>query len=98
MLKVQVICITVIMRDMDSSAAEQRHPPATVSWPSPSPRTAKGPATRQTPPAGFDVTELGLPKVFSPAQAAEVLRSLGLTEITECALRRVPTASRYRFT
>lgn len=83
----RVICITVTMQDMDISAAEQRHTPATVSWPSPSPRTTKGPATRQTPLVGFDVTELGLPKVFSPAQAAEVLRSLGLTEITECALR-----------
>jgi hypothetical protein len=29
----------------------------------------------------------GLIRVFTPAQAAEVLRSAGLEEITECALR-----------
>ena len=30
---------------------------------------------------------IGLVQVFSPAQAAEVLRSIGLDDITECALR-----------
>jgi hypothetical protein len=30
---------------------------------------------------------IGLAPVFTPAQAAEVLRSIGLDEITECALR-----------
>ncbi len=30
---------------------------------------------------------LDLPQLFSPAQAAEILRSLGLVEMTECALR-----------
>ena len=30
---------------------------------------------------------LGLPQLFSPAQAAEILRGLGLTEMTECAIR-----------
>lgn len=34
-----------------------------------------------------DRSALGLPQVFSPADAAAVLRGLGLTEITECALR-----------
>lgn len=29
----------------------------------------------------------GLPKVFTPIEAARLLRHLGLTEITECALR-----------
>ena len=35
----------------------------------------------------MDVSALGLAPVFSPAQAAEILRSLGLEELTECALR-----------
>jgi hypothetical protein len=34
-----------------------------------------------------DPRALALPQVFSPAAAAEVLRDLGLTELTECALR-----------
>jgi hypothetical protein len=34
-----------------------------------------------------DVSALGLAPVFSPAQAAEILRSLGLEDLTECALR-----------
>jgi hypothetical protein len=29
----------------------------------------------------------GLPRVFTPAQAAQVLRDIGLEDITECALR-----------
>ena len=36
---------------------------------------------------GDDPDVFGLPQVFSPAGAAEVLRSLGLAEMTECALR-----------
>jgi hypothetical protein len=34
-----------------------------------------------------DVTSLGLARVYSPAQSAEILRELGLDELTECALR-----------
>lgn len=34
-----------------------------------------------------DPTALGLPLLFSAAEAAELLRRLGLTEMTECALR-----------
>ena len=34
-----------------------------------------------------DLTGLDLPRLFSPLQAAEILRGLGLTEMTECALR-----------
>lgn len=34
-----------------------------------------------------DFAALDLPQLFSPAQAAEILRSLGLPEMTECALR-----------
>lgn len=34
-----------------------------------------------------DLAALGLPQVFSPAHAAEILRGLGLTEMSECALR-----------
>jgi hypothetical protein len=33
------------------------------------------------------VTGLDLPQLFAPAEAAEILRHLGLTEMTECALR-----------
>ena len=34
-----------------------------------------------------DPGALGLPQVFSPAEAADVLRGLGLRDMTECALR-----------
>ena len=30
---------------------------------------------------------LGLPPIFTPARAAEILRSLGLGDMTECALK-----------
>ena len=33
------------------------------------------------------LSALALPQVFAPAEAADVLRSLGLTGMTECALR-----------
>lgn len=36
---------------------------------------------------GTSISGLDLPQLFAPAQAAEILRRLGLTEITECALR-----------
>jgi hypothetical protein len=35
----------------------------------------------------IDPPALDLPQLFTPTQAAEILRSLGLTEMTECALR-----------
>ena len=35
----------------------------------------------------IDPPALDLPQLFTPAQAAEILRSLGLAEMTECALR-----------
>ena len=34
-----------------------------------------------------DLSALDLPQIFLPVEAAEVLRSLGLAEMTECALR-----------
>lgn len=34
-----------------------------------------------------DRSPLGLPQLFDPAEAAKILRDLGLTEMTECALR-----------
>ena len=40
-----------------------------------------------TVPPDLSPAALGLPQLLSPAQAAEILRGLGLTEITECALR-----------
>src|SRR5260370_240506 len=33
-----------------------------------------------------DMSSLGLAPVYSPAQAAEILRNLGLEDLTECAL------------
>jgi hypothetical protein len=35
----------------------------------------------------IDQPALDLPRLFTPAQAVEILRGLGLTEMTECALR-----------
>ena len=35
----------------------------------------------------IDPPALELPQLFTPAQAAEILRNLGLAEMTECALR-----------
>ena len=35
----------------------------------------------------IDVNALELPRLFTPAEAAEILRGLGLSELTECALR-----------
>ena len=35
----------------------------------------------------IDPPALELPQLFTPAQAAEILRDLGLAEMTECALR-----------
>ena len=40
-----------------------------------------------SPATAADLTGLGLPQLFSPAEAAMALRTLGLTDITECALR-----------
>ena len=45
---------------------------------------------QDTPPAGAMpavLSDLRLPHVFSPAEAAQLLRQAGLAEITECALR-----------
>src|SRR6266568_7891439 len=42
---------------------------------------------RRAPVTGNDLSALGLPQVFSAAGAAEILRDLGLTEMTECALK-----------
>lgn len=38
-------------------------------------------------PAEAPTSVLGLPQIFSPAEATLILRTLGLAEITECALR-----------
>jgi hypothetical protein len=50
---------------------------------------AEGHAANQMPGTSTlgSLEELGLPPVFSPAEAAAVLRSVGLREMTECALR-----------
>jgi hypothetical protein len=39
------------------------------------------------PESHVSVTALDLPQLFTPAEAAEILRQLGLPEMTECALR-----------
>jgi hypothetical protein len=46
-------------------------------------------SARATVPVALvsDLTALDLPRLFSPLQAAGILRRLGLTEMTECALR-----------
>lgn len=70
--------------------------PATLSHQSPGSRTVLAPsrqAQRQdavrAAQLGTDtsITRLDLPRLFAPDQAAEILRRLGLTEMTECALR-----------
>jgi hypothetical protein len=50
---------------------------------------ADGQAVHETPAASTPgpLDGLDLPQVFSPAEAAAVLRGAGLREITECALR-----------
>lgn len=37
--------------------------------------------------AVVDPAQMQLPRTFSPTEAAEILRDLGLVEMTECALR-----------
>jgi hypothetical protein len=61
-----------------------RHPPD--SW---LPRDTVGAASclEVLAVTAVDPPAMGLPQVFTPAQAAEILRSLGLTDMTECALR-----------
>jgi hypothetical protein len=49
-------------------------------------RLSQGGTTGVGPPA-IDFGALRLPQLFSPAQAAQILRSLGLTGMTETALR-----------
>jgi hypothetical protein len=59
--------------------------PASVSSRQHHARSAPPPASRlgsHTSVAGLD-----LPQLFAPAEAAEILRHLGLGEMTECALR-----------
>jgi hypothetical protein len=48
-------------------------------------RCTPPPASRRD--SHFSSAELDLPQIFAPAAAAEILRHLGLTEMTECALR-----------
>jgi hypothetical protein len=48
-------------------------------------RCAPPPASRLNSYASL--TGLNLPHLFAPAEAAEILRRLGLPEMTECALR-----------
>jgi len=86
-----------IRRERHAHRARWRPVPNPPDLPSPSARTTLVPG-RQAPdrwasrPASrpgkhVSVTGLDLPQLFAPAEAAEILRSLGLTEMTECALR-----------
>ena len=54
------------------------------SWQHPAQR-ASLPVSR--PGSHASVIGLDLPQLFAPGEAAEILRRLGLTEMTECALR-----------
>jgi hypothetical protein len=54
-----------------------RHDPRPATWPVPG--VAQMPAAVHSTP--------DLPQVFSPAEAAGLLRDLGLRQMTECALR-----------
>jgi hypothetical protein len=48
------------------------------------------PDVQHLPPAGETTAvldALGLPHIFSPVEAAQLLRNAGLAEITECALK-----------
>jgi len=85
-----------VRRERYAHRARWRPVPKAMSLP-PGSRTAL-PSSRQHPapyaplPASrrsshTSVTGLDLPQLFAPAEAAEILRDLGLTEMTECALR-----------
>lgn len=88
-------------RERHAHRPRWRPVPDPRTTPPPGNRAARGsdrPALRQNralPQIGqlgrampiVDLTALGLPQLFTPAHAAEVLRSLGLAEITETALR-----------
>jgi hypothetical protein len=84
-------------RERHAHRPRWRPAPTALNRPSSGSRTALAPgrqAQRQGPfpPASkpepnTSITGLDLPQLFAPAQAAEILRRLGLTELTECALR-----------
>jgi hypothetical protein len=85
-----------VRRERYAHRARWRPVPKAVSLP-PSSRTTlvssrQRPAQCAPPPASrldnhASITGLNLPQLFAPAEAAEILRHLGLTEMTECALR-----------
>ena len=51
-------------------------------------RPGVNPDQRTVPAAvAIDLTSLDLPRLYTPAEAVEILRQLGLPEMTECALR-----------
>lgn len=85
-----------VRRERYAYRARWRSVPKAISLP-PGSSTALAPSrqhrARCTPPPASRlgshtaVTGLDLPQLFAPAEAAEILRHLGLTEMTECALR-----------
>ena len=103
-------------RERYAHRARWRPVPQAAHLPAPGNRTAPipgrlgpgrcAPSTASRLDQAF-AAELGLPRLFAPSEAAEILRHLGLTEMTECALRtrayrrQVPfhlNARRIRFT
>ena len=84
-------------RERRAHRARWRPVPLAAQPPQPDSRTplASGrPAPGRCPPRPasrldihFPSAEIDLPQIFAPVEAAEILRHLGLTEMTECALR-----------
>jgi hypothetical protein len=83
-------------RERYAHRARWRPVPNAAHLPPPDSRTAlvcgrQVPGRRSLPPASrpdhVSSAGLDLPQLFAPGEAAEILRHLGLTEMTECALR-----------
>jgi hypothetical protein len=85
-----------IRRERPAYRARWRPVPKAAHLPPPGRRTPFVPGRqdpgRCVPPPASRLesrfsAELDLPRLFAPAEAAEILQQLGLTEMTECALR-----------
>jgi hypothetical protein len=83
-------------RERPAYRARWRPVPKAAHLPPPGRRTTPVPSRqvpgRSVPPPASRLESrfsegLGLPRLFAPAEAAEILQQLGLPEMTECALR-----------